>query len=238
MEQLKEQESKTDTEKKEPPKSMIYTRTGDKGTTSLFNGARVKKDHLIIRALGDLDELNAQISHVVSLIQEIDRSMSSYGWAKEEEREHELGMTKLRVIKFISEKVIPTLMDICSHIATPITSSSEEKVKRVAFDETQLIFLEKEINQVDFKLPRLKNFILPLGNKQSTQVHICRAVCRRSERSLSKLVGDDLDENVFKYINRLSSYLFVTSRFLVYVKGDPETIYCKKKNDDDKKESQ
>jgi cob(I)alamin adenosyltransferase len=207
---------------KEAPKSTIYTRTGDRGTTALYNGARVKKTNAIINSVGELDELSAHLAFAVALL----KKSADFLWLNESQ----LSMSKKRAIEFISDSIMPTLMDIGSHIATPMTSSSDAKISRVAFNANQLELLEKEINQVDHKLPKLKNFVLLLGNTLSTQIHICRTICRRAERTMSKLMAtEDVDENVFKYVNRLSSYLFVLARYLVHVidKQD-EIIYCKK----------
>lgn len=188
-----------------PKKSSIYTRTGDSGTTSLYNGERRPKTDLIFHALGNVDELNAA-----------------------------LGISKeycLQVQNGIDEKIIEIqsrLFDLGAAIATPINNSSEEKLKYTEFPAKHTKILESWIDQYDSNLPPLKNFILPSGGFSSTHLNMARAVCRRAERSTVILLEEGLiDKEVSKYLNRLSDFLFVAARYSAFKEGKQETIWRK-----------
>lgn len=187
-------------------KLRVYTRTGDAGTTSLFNGERKGKDELFFAALGDVDELNAHI-----------------GLAREHCSLEHVGIEEQLV------EIQSRLLDAGSAVATPQRSSSPERLQRTSFPDhaTQL---EEWIDAMDDTLPQLKNFILPSGGLASAQLHVARTVCRRAERALVPLVRDgDLDSGVAKYMNRLSDYLFVAARFAAAKAGKAEQIYKKAK---------
>lgn len=151
----------------------IYTKTGDKGTPSLFNGLKVKKSNKIIEALGSLDELNAVLG-TIELPQIV-------------EIQKDLMLINASIAGF--KTVIP----------------KAEK-------------LEKEIDKMERTLPKLKNFILPQG-----QLHVARAVCRRAER---KVVDSGRGQNdILKYLNRLSDYLFVLARYENHKKRVREIVW-------------
>lgn len=195
----------------------IYTKTGDNGTTSLFNSKRVKKDSDYMKALGDVDETNACIGIVYTEIM------------------NELDCKDKEIIKILTflENIQSRLLDIGSHIATPLSNSSETKIKLTNFSKDYITEIEKEIDYYDDKLPQLKNFILPNGklSKSSSQTHLARTVCRRAERNILILFEiNDVCEEVFIYVNRLSDYLFTLSRYLAMKKNGSnfEVIYKKK----------
>ncbi|KAL0480211.1 cob(I)alamin adenosyltransferase [Acrasis kona] len=186
-------------------KSMIYTRTGDKGTSSLFNGKRVKKDDLVFEALGSVDELNAQI-----------------GLAREYGLQVNNGLEEMLSI------IQSRLLDVGASVATPIDNSSEAKLARVHFDESNVDQLEKWIDEMDHRLPALKNFILPSGGLASSQLHVARTVCRTAERRVVPLVREDHVQDVIqRYLNRLSDYLFVAARTAAAHENKPEVTYKK-----------
>lgn len=185
-------------------KIRVYTRTGDAGTTSLFNGERRSKDELYFAALGDVDELNAHL-----------------GLA----REH-CGLEGVGIEEQLVE-IQSRLLDAGSAIATPQRSSSPERLLRTGFPD-HTAQLEGWIDAMDDTLPALKNFILPSGGVASAQLHVARTVCRRAERALVPLVREgDLDSGVSKYVNRLSDYLFVAARFAAAKAGKAEQVYKK-----------
>jgi cob(I)alamin adenosyltransferase len=189
----------------QPRKSKIYTKTGDDGTSSLYNGTRVEKDNHIFSILGDTDELNANI-----------------GLAREYCIFEANGLEKYL------EEIQSRLLDIGSHIATPLSASSPTKISRTDFDECHIELLEYWIDLEDAKLPKLVNFILPSGGLASSALHVCRCVARRLERNVFGLIREgECSRIVGKYINRLSDFLFVLARVASAKVGCEETIYKK-----------
>ncbi|CAL4139016.1 unnamed protein product [Meganyctiphanes norvegica] len=192
----------------------IYTRTGDRGDTSLFNGQRTNKNGAFITALGNTDELSSYI-----------------GLAKEFALEKD--------IEFVDqlEKIQCILQDIGSLIATPIpqnlSDNPERKVRvleRLSFNISHIKELEVWIDNYSDMLPPLTNFILPGGGRISSALHVARTVCRRAERSIVPLVKDGcIDAQVLVYINRLSDYLFTVARVASLVCGKKEAIYIRPK---------
>ncbi len=163
----------------------VYTRTGDKGDTSLASGKRVPKYHPRLEAYGSVDELN---SHIGLLRSEI---------------------TDQNAIKLLL-RIQNRVFTISSRLAVDdieILSNLPE------IKELDILDLEKDMDQMLDLLPELKNFILPGGHPIVAHCHIARTVCRRVERLMVKLSEDiDIDDNAVKYINRLSDYLFVLAR--------------------------
>ena len=126
------------------------------------------------------------------------------------------------------------LLDVGSHVATPRTSEQTKKVAHTDFSDQHIKALEVWIDQMDEKLPPLKNFILPSGGLAAAQLHVARTVCRRAERDLVPLFQDELiSEPTYIYINRLSDYLFMLARTCALEEGQPETIYKKAKSPKD-----
>ncbi len=164
--------------------SKIYTRTGDKGTTALIGGERVSKSHLRIECYGSLDELNAFI-----------------------------GRLKLLCEAKMLGNIQKMLFDIGAIIATP---SGKEWNNMPNINETHIKELENEIDKMNSVLQPLKDFTIPGENETNAEAHICRTVCRRAERILchAKENGIDISDSVMIYINRLSDYFFVLSRFV------------------------
>lgn len=167
----------------------IYTKTGDKGTTSLIGGTKVLKSHERIEAYGTLDELNAHIGLCRDLIEE-------------------------QAIKDFLGEVQDRLFTIGSALACD--PEKETSLKIPDLQENDIIKLEQGIDSMDESLEPLRSFILPGGHPVVSHIHIARCVCRRTERLMvSLLLPDDADENrMIKYINRLSDYLFTLSRYV------------------------
>lgn len=191
-------------------KSTIYTKGGDKGTSALFNGERRPKYDPVFEGLGNIDELSCNIGMAREYLLE--------SWQKENFVEMN---TQL-------ENIQCALQDIGSNVATPKSSSSLKHIEKTSFDENLILELENLIDDYTKHLPELKNFILPSGGKGSCSLHISRSICRRAERSLSSLVIEkDVDDNAYKYLNRLSDFLFTAARYVATMEGQPEVIYRK-----------
>ena len=198
-------------------KIKVYTKTGDKGTSSLYNLERRTKDDPIFEALGDTDELNAAI-----------------GIAREFCIQSNNGLNK-KLIEIQSR-----LMDIGSAIATPISSnkSNESKIKHVEFDTENITNLEEWIDELDESLPALRNFILPSGGLSSSHLHLARAICRRCERHVVPLKNNnDITDSVSIYLNRLSDFLFVAARYAAQYDKQSEIVYQKERKKRKKDES-
>ncbi len=176
----------------------VYTRTGDKGQTSLIGGTRVPKNDVRLNAYGTVDELNSFIGLLVSFLDD------------------------KKIICFL-ESVQNTLFDIGGILAT-----DTKKVKPyVEIKEEQIEKIESEIDTLSEGLPELKSFVIPGGSKSASLSHVCRTVARRTEREIYVMKEEyAVDENVVKYINRLSDFFFVLSRHLNQ-KESAEKYYVK-----------
>ena len=167
-------------------KSMVYTRTGDKGTTSLVGGQRVLKSDIRLESYGTVDELNSHIGLLISLLHNA----------------HDLEvLTHIQKLLFV----------IGSNLATDQSNTELKEASVVHADEVAL--LEKEIDVIDEALPQLRAFVLPGGCQASAQCHVCRTVCRRAERRILALGEQaEVQPELLQFINRLSDYLFVLAR--------------------------
>jgi len=167
----------------------IYTKTGDKGTTSLIGGTKVPKSHLRIESYGTVDELNSHIGYCNDLIQHNETNL---------------------ILKEIQDR----LFTIGSSLATD--PEKEPAMKIPDLKEEDILLLEKEMDKMDASLPVMKSFVLPGGHQVVSSLHIARCVCRRAERSCVRMQFEEIevDPVVIKYLNRLSDYLFVLSRFM------------------------
>lgn len=167
----------------------IYTKTGDKGTTSLIGGTKVSKSHLRIETYGTVDELNSWIGLVADQLK----------------HKH-------------SKKMLKEIQDRLFTIGSSLACDPEKETKMKIPDllETDIELLEKEIDKMNAKMPEMRSFILPGGHVAVSSTHIARCVCRRCERLCVSLQEQNMfvDPLVIKYINRLSDYLFVMARFI------------------------
>ena len=162
----------------------IYTKGGDTGLTSLGDGERVKKHSLRVNTYGEIDEANSLIG--ISII---------YSTKKTGER-----------LKIIQNDLFDIGGDLC------IPDLSKKKKLRVSVKQFE--YLESEIDEMNKNLEALSSFVLPGGTKGSAYLHLARCVVRRSERSLTLLADEEsIGEIIVKYINRLSDFLFVASRY-------------------------
>lgn len=169
----------------------IYTKTGDKGTTSLIGGTKVSKSHLRIEAYGTIDELNSYIGLCRDLAQD------------ENSR---------NILKEIQDR----LFTIGSSLACD--PEKEPRMKIPELKEEDITLLEKEIDRMNESIPPMKNFILPGGHITVSHLHIARCICRRAERCCVKLESEKegIVPIVIKYLNRLSDYLFVLARYTAH----------------------
>ena len=172
----------------------IYTKTGDKGTTSLFGGTRVPKHHIRIESYGTIDELNSYIGLVRD--QKID------------EQTHKILI-----------KIQDRLFTIGSMLATEpekaTLKSGKERLNIPKITAEDIEVLEKEMDKMNENLPEMTHFVLPGGHQSVSFCHIARCVCRRAERLATALYEiEKFDERLLQYLNRLSDYLFVLARKL------------------------
>ena len=163
----------------------IYTKTGDKGETSLIGGTRVKKSHVRIESYGTIDELNSYIGLV---------------------RDQEVNAGRKDLLKEIQDR----LFTIGSSLAS---DPEKSKMKIPDLHAEDITLLEKEIDQMNEELPPLRVFVLPGGHQSVSFCHLARCVCRRAERLTIALQEESfVADLVIQYLNRLSDYLFVLSR--------------------------
>ncbi|MES2653430.1 MAG: cob(I)yrinic acid a,c-diamide adenosyltransferase [Bacteroidota bacterium] len=176
----------------------IYTKTGDKGQTSLIGGTRVPKYHIRIETYGTVDELNSYI-----------------------------GLIRCQAIDVHHQQMLKEIQDRLFTIGASLASDPERsKMKIPDLVEVDINVLETEMDAMNEVLPELKHFILPGGNTVVSYCHLARCVCRRAER-LTVQLGEDsfVDSNITIYLNRLSDYLFVLARKLCADEGTAENIW-------------
>lgn len=181
----------------------IYTKTGDKGETSLFTGQRVPKNDLFIEALGTVDECNSALGAAISFLP---------------------SNTEMAPIRLQLETIQHALFDVGAALATPRTRATIIKLDMTRFDQTAIAMIETWIDAMEIALPPLHTFILPGGHPCGAMLHIARSICRRAERRVYPLYHNgDVNENVLIYLNRLSDYLFSVSRYVNFLNKTPET---------------
>lgn len=186
-------------------KSGLYTRTGDKGTSSLYNGERRPKTDNVFEVLGHQDELCCIL-----------------GIAREHCAARRNGLEGYLI------EIQSRLFDLGAAVATPIANSSDEKKKYVAFDSKYTAQIESWIDALDAALPPLSNFVIPSGGLSCTHLNLARAVCRRAERAAIPLIQDDaVDAEVGRYLNRLSDFLFAAGRSAAMREGQSEILWRK-----------
>ncbi len=179
----------------------IYTKSGDKGETSLVGGERVPKDCIRLESYGTIDELNAQLGLLHTYLTD------------EHDRETVLGIQN-------------ELFVVGSNLATdtdkrPLHPDSVLRTEKIEH-------LEQEIDNLTATLPPMTGFILPGGSRGAAVCHVCRTVCRRAERCIVQLSREaSVDENLQRYINRLSDYLFVLSRKMNKIENIEEILWKK-----------
>jgi cob(I)alamin adenosyltransferase len=168
--------------------TKIYTKTGDAGKTSLIGGTKVPKHHIRIHAYGTVDELNAYI-----------------------------GLLRDYLTDTHSRDLLREIQDRLFTIGSALACDPDKEIAMKIPDlkESDVTLLENEIDRMNGKLPEMKSFILPGGDVAVSTAHICRTVCRRAERIVTELneITPLPQPLIFKYLNRLSDYLFVLARY-------------------------
>ena len=167
----------------------IYTRKGDSGQTSLIDGEIVYKHSLSVDTYGTIDELNSFLGLLKDYI-------------KDDKIKDILNNIQIKLFS----------------IGTILASGKNQNISaKVTIEKKDVEYIELEIDSLNKNLPELKNFIIPGGHKISSYSHVCRSICRRAERKISELNNkSSIDSNILAYINRLSDFFFVLSRFLKY----------------------
>jgi len=167
----------------------IYTRTGDDGSTGLFGGDRIQKDHLRIEAYGTVDETNSALGLV---------------------RAHIESHPKHAFLDELLHKIQSVLFVLGADLATP----NNAKVEVPRIEQSHVDFLEEQIDVLDAQIPQLKHFILPGGSTPASFMHLGRTICRRAERQAVRLSHQDtVNPLSITYLNRLSDFLFVLARW-------------------------
>ena len=184
--------------------TKIYTKTGERGSTSLIGGTKVPKSHIRIESYGTVDELNSYIGLVSDYL--------TYDHNK-------------TILKEIQDR----LFTIGSSLACD--PDKDTKMEIPDLKDEDITLLEKEIDAMNEGLPVMKNFILPGGHVAVSTAHIARCVCRRAERACVNMQQQEMfvDPTVIKYLNRLSDYLFVLARFIGHQLQVPEVIWQARK---------
>ncbi len=179
-------------------KYKIYTKTGDRGETSLFGGNRVPKNHPRIEAYGTIDELNVFTGAI---------------------RDFDIDQQLKEQLLWIQDK----LMVISSILAT---EKETAKKKLPTLSENDILKLENDIDNFDAELPEIKSFIIPGGIAATTAAHKARVICRRAERKIISLTETvEISQIVIQFLNRLSDYFFVLARRISQDSNAEETYW-------------
>lgn len=179
--------------------TKVYTRTGDKGMTSLVGGIRIKKTDIRLEAYGTVDELSAQLGLLAALLPE--------------------GDDRQEIIRIQNN-----LFNVCSHLATDQSQTPLYPSAHLA--EGEIEDLEQRIDDIMDLLPERQGFVLPGGCQAAAQCHVARTVCRRAERRIAALaevatVGPEMQQ----YVNRLSDYLFILAKKINFNNGVCEILW-------------
>ncbi|MCR5192173.1 MAG: cob(I)yrinic acid a,c-diamide adenosyltransferase [Bacteroidales bacterium] len=190
---------------------MVYTRTGDNGTTSLVGGKRVKKYDTRVEAYGTVDELNSHIGLLAEML-----AVKKDDSDSDARKQFEAIFSQLKRIQnnlFVLQTLLAT--------------EDEETYKRLPqMKEETVSEMESWIDDMDYKLSKLASFVIPGGSIESAQAHVARTVCRRGEREIVKLSEKEkIDSLLIKYINRTSDYLFVLSRYILFIEKKKEIFW-------------
>ncbi|MBC74845.1 MAG: ATP:cob(I)alamin adenosyltransferase [Halobacteriovoraceae bacterium] len=183
----------------------VYTKTGDKGETGLVGGTRISKSDLRLETYGEVDELNSFIGAIHSAL-----------------KYEKVSISGSETLEFVQN----VLFNLGSKLACE--SHSWETFKLPDVNAEDINRLENSMDEFDKELEPLKNFILPNGSMAASSCHIARSVCRRAERRLvqfSKAHPTETPENSIQFLNRLSDYLFIYSRYINLKLGEKETIW-------------
>jgi cob(I)alamin adenosyltransferase len=179
--------------------TKVYTKTGDKGDTSLVGGIRIKKTDVRIEAYGTVDELNSSIGLLITYLENNDDITNA-------------------------ERIQNDLFVIASYLATDTTKT--ELYAGSKLDEKEIGFLETSIDDILNLIPPQTSFVLPGGCRAAAVAHVSRTICRRTERCVLRLSEETpIDAHILSFINRLSDYLFVLARKLNFISNTSEKIW-------------
>ena len=179
--------------------TRVYTKTGDKGETSIVGGIRVKKSCERLEAYGTVDELSSQLGLLASLLPD--------------------GEDKSLIIR-----IQTNLFNVCTNLATDQSQTPLYDSAKMADGEIEL--LEQEVDRIMKLLPERQGFILPGGCQAAAQAHVCRTVCRRAERRIVALSEvTQISPETLQYVNRLSDYLFVLAKKINFNAGVSEIVW-------------
>ena len=179
----------------------IYTKTGDKGTTSLIGGTRVNKDDVRLEAYGTFDELSAFVA-VLSDSEGVEH--------------HQVE---------VMDRIQNCLLILESCLALETTDDRQQATAKYIprLTEDDVLFLETEIDAINAQLEPLKSLVIPGGDILSSRAHVCRTVCRRAERRLVEMGREyEVDDILRRFVNRLSDYFFILSRYFMKQAGVAE----------------
>lgn len=172
----------------------VYTKTGDAGQTSLFGGRRVSKTHIRIEAYGTIDELNSTIGLLASVINFTDQN---------------------ELLVEIQRRLFT--------IGAILASDPEKELPTPDLHTEDIVLLENTMDNLEAQLPPLRSFVLPGGSSSNAIAHICRTITRRAERRVLELAAEeDIPMIVVRYLNRLSDYFFMLSRYVALMENHPE----------------
>ena len=175
----------------------IYTKTGDGGETSLFGGTRLSKADIRIEAYGTVDETNAHIGYLTELVSDDE-----------------------------SRELLIRIQNKLFNIGSSLAVDPAKEIDMPGIGEQDIEVLENAIDEMEKQLPALKAFILPSGHPVGAYCHVARTVCRRAERRVVALAGSAaVDGNIVTYLNRLSDFLFVLSRYQTKIGGGAENLW-------------
>lgn len=164
---------------------QIYTKTGDSGETSLYDGKRVKKDDIRVESYGTIDELNSMLGFARNFIDDN------------------------QIVEIVYE-IQKELFNVAGELATEDSEKFKGKVT-----EHQIEYLEKTIDEFLGKMPKVDKFIIPGTNKASASLHVARTICRRAERRILTLKKQEyVNDILIKYVNRLSDTIYALARYL------------------------
>jgi cob(I)alamin adenosyltransferase len=179
--------------------TRVYTKTGDKGETSIIGGFRVKKSCERLEAYGTVDELSSHLGLLISMLPDGDN-------------------------KTLLIRIQNNLFNVCSNLATDLSRTPLYDSAKLADGEIEL--LEQEVDRLMKLLPERQGFILPGGTQAAAQAHVCRTVCRRAERRIVALSEvADISPEIQQYVNRLSDYLFVLAKIINFNAGVSEIVW-------------
>ena len=183
----------------------IYTKTGDKGTTSLFGGTRVPKHHIRIESYGTVDELN---SHLGML------------------RDQQIDDHTHKILLRIQDRLLTIGSTLATDPKKAVLKSGKQRLEIPKVSAEDIELLEQEMDKMNEELPPMTHFVLPGGHQSVSVCHITRCVCRRAERDVIRLSrSEQVGASALQYLNRLSDLLFVLARVLAREGGHGEVLW-------------